>query len=101
MEKDFFDVFPHLKVNKELTEWLEMVYVTKVSCNPAKTRLWVYVKATAGFTKNIFWLWRIRLSGSVSGGLQLSVTVIERFYLSRQYTPENFWEFIVPAWSWS
>ena len=34
MEKDFFDVFPHLKVKKELEELLDMVFVTKVSMNP-------------------------------------------------------------------
>ena len=33
MEKDFFDVFPHLKVKKELEELLDMVFVTKVSMN--------------------------------------------------------------------
>ena len=36
MEKDFFDVFPHLKVKKELEELLDMVFVTKVSMNPGK-----------------------------------------------------------------
>ena len=35
MEKDFFEVFPNLKVKKELEELLDMVLVTKVSCNPA------------------------------------------------------------------
>ena len=45
MEKDFFDVFPGLKVKEQLKEWLEMVTVTKVSCNPDKTRLWIYIKS--------------------------------------------------------
>ena len=43
MEKEFFDVFPNLKVKDQLHEWLEMVTVSRVSCNPAKTRLWVYI----------------------------------------------------------
>ncbi len=43
MEKEFFDVFPNLKVKDQLDEWLEMVTVSKVSCNPAKKRLWVYI----------------------------------------------------------
>ena len=41
MEKEFFDVFPNLKLKAELTEWLDMVQVTRVSCNAAKTRIWV------------------------------------------------------------
>ena len=43
MEKEFFDVFPNLKVKDQLHEWLEMVTVSRVSCNPAKKRLWVYI----------------------------------------------------------
>ena len=50
MEKDFFDVFPNLKVKKELEELLEMVTVTRVSCNISLN-------------------WRIRLKGSFSQDL--------------------------------
>ena len=39
MEKEFFDVFPSLKLKDQLKEWLEMVTVSRVTCNPAKTRL--------------------------------------------------------------
>ena len=45
MEKEFFDVFPNLKVNEKLQELLDTVLVTKVSCNSAKTRLRVYIKS--------------------------------------------------------
>ena len=30
MEKEFFDVFPNLKVKDQLKEWLDMVKVTRV-----------------------------------------------------------------------
>ena len=36
MEKEFFDVFPNLKLKQELSELLEEVIVTKVACNSAK-----------------------------------------------------------------
>ena len=45
MEKDFFDVFPSLKVKKELEELLDMVFVTRVSCNPSRTHIWVSLAA--------------------------------------------------------
>ena len=45
MEKDFFEVFPNLKVKKELEELLDMELVTTVSCNPAKTHIWVYIRS--------------------------------------------------------
>ena len=45
MEKEFFDVFPVLKLKDQLKEWLEMVTGSKVTCNHAKTRLWVYIQS--------------------------------------------------------
>ena len=39
MEKDFFDVFPNLKIKDPLQELLDMVAVTRVSCNPDKTKI--------------------------------------------------------------
>ena len=45
MEKEFFDVFPVLKLKDQLKEWLEMVTVSKVTCNHAKTRLLVYIQS--------------------------------------------------------
>lgn len=38
MEKEFFDVFPNLKVNDQLQEWLEIVTVSRVACNPGKNQ---------------------------------------------------------------
>lgn len=45
MEKEFFDVFPNLKLKQELSELLEEVIVTKVACNSAKTCVRVYLKS--------------------------------------------------------
>ena len=68
MEKDFFDVFPHLKVKKELEELLDMVFVTKVSMNPGRTHLRVYIESSRWIhKKNIFAL-RMRLNGSAFRG---------------------------------
>ena len=43
MEKDFFEVFPNLKVEDKLQELLDGVQVTKVAANSAKDRLRVYL----------------------------------------------------------
>ncbi len=92
MEKDFFDVFPNLKVNSELREWLDMVWVTKVSCNSSKTRLWIYIKSERWIHKKHIFALEDQIERQCFPGLGMSVTVIERFFLSRQYTPENFLE---------
>lgn len=92
MEKDFFDVFPHLKLNDGLSEWLEMASVTKVSCNPAKTRVWVYLKSTRWIHKKHIFSLEDQIQRQCFPGLNVCVRVIERFYLSEQYTPQNFLE---------
>ena len=92
MEKDFFDVFPNLKVKKELEELLEMVTVTRVSCNPSKTHIWVYIKSERWIHKKHIFELEDQIERQLFSGLELRVTVIEKFRLSRQYTPENFLE---------
>ena len=90
MEKDFFDVFPSLKLKEDLREWLEMVTVTRVSCNAAKTRLRVYIKSERWIHKKYILALEQQIEKQCFPGMEMSVTVIERFYLSGQYTPENF-----------
>ena len=90
MEKDFFDVFPGLKVKQELRDILDMAIVTKVSCNPAKTRLWVYIKSERWIHKKNIKMLEEQIERQCFSGLPIRVTVIERFTLSSQYTPENF-----------
>ena len=92
MEKDFFDVFPNLKIKDELHELLDMVMVTRVSCNPSKTRLWVYIRSERWIHKKYIFELEQQIERQCFPGIQMQVTVIERFYLSRQYTPDNFLE---------
>ena len=92
MEKEFFDVFPNLKVKDQLHEWLEMVTVSRVSCNPAKTRLWVYIHSERWIHKKNIMALEDQIERQCFSGLEIQVTVIERFHLSRQYSPANFLE---------
>ena len=90
MEKDFFDVFPNLKVKKELEELLDMVFVTRVSCNPSKTHIWVYIKSERWIHKKHIFALEEQIERQIFAGLGVTVTVIEKFHLSGQYTPQNF-----------
>lgn len=92
MEKDFFDVFPHLKVNEKLEELLDMVSVTKVSCNPAKTHIRVYVKSERWIHKKHLFELEKEIERQCFPGIAITVTVVEKFILSRQYTPKNLLE---------
>ena len=90
MEKEFFDVFPNLKVKDQLQEWLEMVTVSRVACNPAKTRLWVYIHSERWIHKKYIIALENQIERQFFAGLEMQVTVIERFHLSKQYSPANF-----------
>ncbi|MCD7866866.1 MAG: hypothetical protein LUG62_01400 [Clostridiales bacterium] len=89
-EKEFFDVFPNLKVKKELTELLDMVTVTKIAMNSGRTRLWVYIRCGTWIHKKHIFSLEKEIERQCFSGTAVTVTVIERFHLSRQYTPENF-----------
>ena len=80
MEKEFFDVFPNLKVNDQLQEWLEMVTVSRVACNPAKTRLWVYIHSERWIHKKYIIALENQIERQFFAGLEMQVTVIERFH---------------------
>ena len=91
MEKEFFDVFPNLKLKQELSELLEEVIVTKVACNAAKTCVRVYIEQRPLDPQKAYLsAWKSRSKDSASRGSEVSVKVIEKFHLSRQYTPKNF-----------
>lgn len=90
MEKDFFDVFPNLKVNKKLEELLDMVSVTKVSCNAAKSHVRVYIKSERWIHKKNLLELEKEIERQCFPGIVIEVSVIEKFTLSRQYTPKNF-----------
>ena len=92
MEKDFFEVFPNLKVKQELEELLDMVLVTKVSCNPAKTHIWVYIRSERWIHKKHIFELEDQIERQLFAGLGVTVTVIEKFRLSGQYTPQTFLE---------
>jgi DNA polymerase-3 subunit alpha (Gram-positive type) len=92
MEKSFFEVFPKLKVKKELEELLATVVVTKVASNPAKTHLRVYIKSDRWIHKKYIFELENQIEKQCFAGLLMNVTVIERFCLSRQYNPANFLE---------
>ena len=90
MEKEFFDVFPNLKLKQELSELLEEVIVTKVACNSAKTCVRIYLKSDRWIHKKHIFSLEEQIQRQCFPGLEVSVKVIEKFHLSRQYTPKNF-----------
>ena len=90
MERRFFDVFPTLEVDDELHQLLDMVTVTRVVCNKARTRLRIYILSERWIHKKYITAIEEQIRRQCFPGSPMEVIVIERFRLSMQYTAQNF-----------
>ena len=91
-ESLFSEVFPQVELNKELKELMDQVMVTRVTTNRSRTQLHIYLCANRWIhKKKIFELER-QIEKQCFEGLSMKVTIIERFLLSAQYNPQNFFE---------
>ena len=90
MEKNFFAVFPGLKVKKAIEEFLEPALVSRVSCNREKTHLRIYLSSEKWIHKKYIYQLEEEIRRQLFPGMPMEVTVVEKFCLSAQYTPENF-----------
>ncbi len=92
MDKKFFEVFPNLEVDGNVREWLEAAFVTRVTCNRDRTLLRVYLSSDRWIHKKHIFQLEEQIRRQFFGQTDVKVKIIERFLLSRQYTPENFME---------
>ena len=91
-EKEFLDVFPQLKVESQLENLLKTVKVRKVAVNPQKDCLRVYIVSPQWIQKKYIYYLEEAIREQFFQNTGLQVKIIEKFHLSRQYTPENFLE---------
>ncbi len=90
MAKKFFDVFPKLLIDGELKDYIEDAQVTRVTSNPQKTRLRVYLDSRQWIHKKNIYALEKSIRDQFFPGMPMEIKIIENFQLSRQYTPENF-----------
>ncbi|MEG2608397.1 MAG: PolC-type DNA polymerase III [Lachnospiraceae bacterium] len=89
MSKLFFEVFPTLKMEREVRGMFEEVEVTKVSTTSLRNHIKVYIMSTHLIPKNQLCEVELMIKDQLFSRARLSVEVIERFHLSEQYSPEN------------
>ena len=92
MEKQFQEVFPDLRIEGGMAELLDTVEVSRVSINKKKDLLRIYVVSHQWIHKKYIYQLERQIEEQLFSNVPLRVKIIERFYLSRQYTPENFLE---------
>ncbi|MCD7813389.1 MAG: hypothetical protein LUH20_04945, partial [Lachnospiraceae bacterium] len=89
MSKSFTDVFPALDVSDSLAGLLEYVTVERVTMNNRRDFMHVYIASD----RLVFKKYVLELEDDIKNQLfpdaYLTVKVIEKFHLSRQYTPRR------------
>ena len=71
---------------------METVQVQRVTANPAKTLLHVYIRSEHWIHKKNILELENQIEQQCFAGMPVKVRVVEKFSLSRQYTPANFLE---------
>ena len=90
MDKGLFEVFPKLELGETLSALLQDARITRVTCNRDKTRLWVHLTCSTWIHKQKIYELEKEIKDRCFPDIVMDVTVIEKFHLSVQYTPENF-----------
>ena len=89
MQKPFFDVFPTLDLRDELQSLLEFVQVSRVTLNREKDFMRVYLDSEKLIHKKYIYEIEQAIKDQLFSDVQITVKIIEKFLLSRQYTPRK------------
>ena len=89
MSKLFFEVFPTLKVNKEIRLLFDEVEVTKVASNSTRDFIRVHIFSRHLIQKNRIYEMERMIKEQLFGRTGIRIEVREDYALSAQYTPEN------------
>ena len=89
MTKQFFDVFPTLKVDHDCKMLFENVEVTKVATNSDRDYLHIHLFSTHLLAKSRIYKMERMIKEQLFGRNRIQIKIYEEYQLSEQYTPEN------------
>lgn len=92
MTKTFKEVFPTLKLDKDMENLLETADVTKISVNHARDFYKIYVKAKRLIFKKNIWKLEESIKKQIFKSKDITVKIIESYELSSQYTPKTLFD---------
>ena len=87
-EKNFFEVFPSLKLKKELKTAFDGAMVTHISMNSSKTVIKIYLIFNRLVGRDIVAQVEDEISRQMKPFLATKVVILEKFRLSELYTSE-------------
>ena len=89
MAKQFFEVFPTLKLDKKVQDLFEQVTVEKVSATKSRDFIRVTIGCEYLIPKETIYRVESEIKKQFFSAHQVAVKLYERFHLSEQYTPEK------------
>ena len=92
MGKPFLEVFPSLKLDKNVQDIMAQTEVEKVSATQKKDFLRIYLKSTRLILKEDILYTENEIKEQLFPSAHIIVKIYEKFELSTQYTPENLLE---------
>ena len=92
MSKPFFEVFPKLKVRKELKDYFEDTRVERLTANRERTRLKVCLHSEHLIHKDQVFRMQKEMEDQLFEGRRVEVYVEEHYSLSSLYTPRKLME---------
>ena len=89
MAKNFFDVFPTLKLDSGIRDLFALVSVEKVSATKRKDFLRIYISSDRLIRKEDVFFVEREMKRQFFPGASMIIRIYEKFHLSSQYTPEK------------
>ena len=89
MEKGFFDVFPDLQLEGAIHPLFEQAKIARVTMTSARDSMRVYLSSEKLIHKKYIYLVERAIKEQFFEDYPLMVKIIEKFRLSRQYTPQK------------
>ncbi|MCC8028877.1 MAG: PolC-type DNA polymerase III [Lachnospiraceae bacterium] len=97
MAKDFFEVFPQLKLNSDMAGMLRDASVSKVSATARRDFIRVYLSCGRLLPKEKVFFLENELKQQLFPNNQVTIRIIEKFSLSGQYNLSNLTEAYWPS----
>ena len=97
MAKNFYDVFPTLRLTGETETYFNDVQVERISANRKKDFIRIYIFSRHLIQKDYVCSAEIEIRQQLFEGLDVTVRIFERFELSSQYTPETIMKIYRPS----
>lgn len=89
MNKNFFEVFPTLKVKEDMRLLLQDVEISKVTTNSTRDFVRIHIESTHLLQKQMIYHLESMVKDQLFAKNKIQIEVREQYHLSAQYTPEN------------